>query len=160
MVDGYFPEKQDGQPGVLGARENSGRVAIGAGVDALSALGAQWGSIPEGVVDGPCALVPPTLLRFNFLILFSPDGLIRITDCTDSRQTPPGSPNRGGKGRSVVDADPLLTPPRGKVTIDGIRAKLVMHLKEVSVCPSPDQARFINLTRRRTSIDSDHHSSE
>ena len=103
---------------------------------------------------------PPALLRFIFLILFSPDGLIGITDCTDSGQTPPGSPNRGGKDRSVVDADPLLTPPRGKVTIDGIRAKLVEHLKEVSVCPSLDQARFINLTRRRTGIDSDHHSSE
>ena len=59
MVDGYFPEKQDGQPGVLGARENSGRVAIGAGVDALSALGAQWGSVPEGKLMACVCLVPP-----------------------------------------------------------------------------------------------------
>ena len=67
----------------MGALKNSGRVAIGAGVDALSALGAQWGSVPEGIVDGPCVLVPPALLPFNFLMLFSPDGLIGITDCTD-----------------------------------------------------------------------------
>ena len=72
----------DGQ-GAEGAGPDGVGVAIGAGVDALSALGAQWGSVPEGIVHGPCVLVPPALLPFNFLMLFSPDGLIGITDCTD-----------------------------------------------------------------------------